>query len=478
MIHILRLKNVVLIDTCEIPFAPGLNILSGETGAGKSAIMQGLDALLGARADQKIIRQGETQAVIEAELVDGTTIRREIGDKNRCLINGKQVTLTQLQNQAFAKLIGQGAYHALKSPAHQLELLDAFGSCDRLAYMASYACVLEMGKPQDVDVLQMQLDEIRSLGLSDGEEEALFKEHHKLVNFQEVFEKAAQLTTALGEMTSQLSQLLRNGDIVAEGAALMQSALTELQEAHYQYSSYLDDLEYNPTRLTEIDERLSAINALKRKFGCNFSELKTFEDDLETQIADQTAFDKQLKAAIHKRDQLAQALSDERQLAANQLSQALTKQLHTLNMPESQFSIELNESPLSAHGKDAVNFILAANPGESAVPIAKRASGGELSRILLALQLVLNPDTPTLIFDEIDSNIGGRTATCIGEKLKALGEHQQVICITHFPQVAQCAHHHLRIDKTQNGERTHTSVTVLDDKNRCEEIDRMLGCTV
>ena len=478
MLKSLRLQNIVLIDTCEIPFAPGLNILSGETGAGKSAIMQGLDALLGARADQKIIRQGERQAVIEAELADGSLIRREIGEKNRCLIDGKQVTLAQLQERAFAKLIGQGAYHALKSPAHQLELLDSYGAYNRLPFMQSYARVLEMGTPVQVDALQAQLDEIRALGLSEGEEDALFSEHHNLVNFQEVSEKAAQLTATLSEITSQLSGLLRHGDIVAEGATSMQAALTELQEAHYQYSSYLDGLEYSPARLAEIDERLSAINALKRKLGCNFNELQALETDLQTQIADSQAFDEKLQAAIAERDRLADALSAERQAAAKNLSDAMTLELQLLNMPDCQFSVEITAAPLSAQGKDAVNFILAANPGEAPVPIAKRASGGELSRILLALQLILNPDTPSLIFDEIDSNIGGRTATCIGEKLKLLGRHQQVICITHFPQVASCADHHLRIDKAQDGERTHTSVTVLDDKNRCEEIKRMLGSKV
>lgn len=478
MIKHLRLQNVVLIASCEIPFAPGLNILSGETGAGKSAIMQALDALLGARADQKIIRQGQNQAVIEAELTDGTSLRREIGDKNRCLINGKQVTLTELQNKTFAKLIGQGAYHALKSPAHQLELLDSFGACNKLPLMTAYANVLEMGQPKHIETLQAQLDEIRALGLRDGEEENLFTEHHTLINFQEISEKAAQLTQALAEMTSQLSQLLRHGDIVADGGELMRSALSELQEAHYQYSGYLNNMEYDPSRLSEINERLSQISSLKRKLGCNFNQLQKLESELEAQICESLAFDERFNAAIAERDQLADVLTHERKNAACALSQAITDQLHTLNMPDSRFEIEISETPLSMHGKDAVNFILAANPGEAAVPIAKRASGGELSRILLALQLILNPDTPTLIFDEIDSNIGGRTATCIGEKLKALGKHQQVICITHFPQVAKYADHHIRIDKIQDGERTHTCITVLNEKNRCEEIERMLGCAI
>ncbi|MCB1109076.1 MAG: AAA family ATPase, partial [Chlamydiia bacterium] len=258
----LKLTNVILIESCEIPFTSGLNIISGETGAGKSAIIHAIECLLGARADTSIIRKGADTATIEATFSDGLVIKREISESkpSKAWIDNQLVPISQLQGLHHIELIGQGAYHTLKSPAAQLKLLDHLGKTDRLAFSEAYATVLELGPPPN----PKELDDIAALDLQDDEEEELFAEHHRLANSSDLTEKTQNLLTALDEITTQLGAMQRIANQIDKQDNIS-SAITELQEAHYHYSHYLGNLESSPERLAFVEDRLSAINRIKRQ---------------------------------------------------------------------------------------------------------------------------------------------------------------------------------------------------------------------
>ena len=463
MLKNLFLENVILVESSSIPFKKGLNIISGESGAGKSAIIHALSCIAGARADSSIIRKDADKATIIATFSDGTTIKREIyqNKPSKAWINDQLVNLSELQNQSHFELIGQGAYHTLKSPAEQLKLLDQIGKTDRLAFSEAYASVLELGPMPNLD----EIADIEALQLKPGEEDELFKELDKLSNVGELTEKAQTLIQGLTQITAELGKLSRTATDLGDHESIA-SAITELQEAHYHYSHYLDKLESNPTRLKIVEERLSAINDVKRKYSCAFEDLEKLSHELQTKHT-------QIKEATEKRDLLASKLTAQRQAAAKTLSQKLTQKLQSLGMPKASIEIKCTPSELTITGKDNIQFILSPNPGEAQIPLHTHASGGELSRVMLALKLLDTNTVSTFIFDEIDSNIGGETASSIGLKLKTLGEKSQVICITHFPQVAKCADHHLQITKKEENGRTITEIKTLNDNS--PELLRMLG---
>ena len=462
MLKSLKLTDVILVDTCEIPFESGLNIITGETGAGKSAIMHALSAVLGARADTSLIRKGKETAVIEA-VFDEVSVKREIHlDKpSKIWIDGKLATLGELQRLNLAELIGQGAYHELKSQAQQIKILDQFGNCDRMSFADAHLKVLELGDAPD----ENELCDIDALKLEEGEENTLLKELDRLSNSEELKETSQNLIMGLDQVCDQLGALNTLADAV-DPCDNIKAALAELQDAHYHYSDLLNGFESDPERLKHVEERLSAINTVKRKYKCDFADLTLLSEELKTKK-------EEIEKAKALRDELAEELTLMRKKAAEHLSQKISASLQELNMPKALFTIDVAPAPLSITGKDHINFILAANPGESPAPLNTFASGGELSRILLALKLLINENIPTLIFDEIDSNIGGETAALIGRKLKKLGQKHQVICITHFPQVAKEADHHLQIVKEQIDGRTHTVIKKLTDSH--QEILRMMG---
>ncbi len=463
MLKALKLTNVILVESTTIPFAKGLNIISGETGAGKSAIIHALSCIAGARADCSIIRNGATKATIEAFFEDGTTIKREIyQDKpSKAWIDNHPVNISELQNLKHFELIGQGAYHTLKSPAEQLKLLDQIGKTDRLSYSEAYVNVLELGPSPNLN----EIADIDALQLKPGEEEELFKELNQLSNTSELTEQTTAVITGLDHISTELGKLGRISSNLGSHEGIT-TALTELQEAHYHYSQYLNQLESNPSRLKIVEERLSAINVVKRKYACAF-------EDLEKLASELTEKHTQICEAIAKRDELAQKLTEQRHSASKNLSVQLTKILRGLGMSKASIEIECSQTKLSSTGQDSIQFVLSPNPGEAKIPLHTHASGGELSRVMLALKLLGTNAIPTFIFDEIDSNIGGETASCIGDKLKQLGLRSQVICITHFPQVARFADHHLQITKKEKNGRTITEINQLSDNN--PELLRMLG---
>ncbi|MCP5491965.1 MAG: DNA repair protein RecN [Chlamydiales bacterium] len=501
MLTSLKLQNVILIDACTIDFKQGLNIITGETGAGKSAIMHSIAALLGARADSSLVRKDSDAAIIEgifdlpsdspvwplldeagirADSSEPLIIRREISKKSRLWIQSQPASLALLCDIStfLAEQVDQGASQLLKSTSAQLNLLDTFGKHDLTPYQAT----LKMPDPQPIAPLQAELDEIEALALQENEEESLFTEHSRMANNQSLNEQCTYLTQALSEITSQfqpIKRLTKNlthlDPSLEEHESLITSALCNLQEAELAYTRYLDSLEFCPSRFSEIETRLSEINRLKRKIGCSFEDLLARADELKLQIETAQNADQIRNELQQEQKRLANALTAQRESCAKTLSNALTEQLHSLNMPKAKVTIQIEKTPLTSTGQDQITFLLAANPGEAAIPIQSCASGGELSRLLLAIKLLLTAHTPTLIFDEIDSNIGGQTATLIGEKLKTLGQNTQVICITHFPQVAKQADHHLQITKSEDSGRTLTLVKELATLERKTEIERMMG---
>ena len=509
MILSLKLKNIILIEQTEITFSKGLNIITGETGAGKSAIMHAIDSILGARADSSLIRKGAESAEIEAlfdlpdtspvfSLLEDAGIKTDPSEpliikralsqngKSRLWIQGQNAPLSLLQTLAphLAELIGQGAYHTLKSKQAQLALLDTFGNHNLTPYKDAFAHLqkLKNTPPPNIADLEEELDAINSLNLQDDEETSLFQEHSRMANSQEISESGQLLNEGLTETLTHLANLSRTcmrlitlDSTLEETSNSIHCATTELQEANLHLTRYLQQLEFTPTRFTQIEERLSAIDTLKRKLGCDFNQLQKHAQNLQSQIENARNHTQDLQDAQTALQTQAALLTDLRTKSAQNLAKALTSTIRDLNMKKAQITINLTKTEPTSMGQDLITLSLCANPGESAIPIESNASGGELSRILLALKLLLSSQTPTLIFDEIDSNIGGQTATLIGEKLHHLGRSHQVICITHFSQVARHGDHHLQITKTQNQDRTLTQITPLSPTERERELLRMLG---
>lgn len=534
MLKQLRIQNIILIEREEIPFELGFNVLSGETGAGKSAIMHALSLILGERADSTIIRKGEDKGVVEAVIDidriphlhklledsgidhhkgDDLIIRREISasSKSRAFINNQmaQQALLRKVGESLVDMIGQHANQRLLSIEMHRDILDLFAELqdavkvfgrsweEENAIRSKLEKLInsESERIRTAEVCRMELEEIEEGKLKEGEDEELFAEYTLLSNSEELADKSHAILQALnGEKSGVLPLLNRqksNFDSLSamdpsldELSKTYTTALIELQEVAYSLNQYRSRVEHNPQQTAKINARLSLIARLKKKYGATISEIQNYQEKVKEKLRGLEGTDEEIEelgkklAAIEKQnEQQAKCLTAKRSSACKQFEDSLILQLRALNMPKVEFFCKIMAQKRTKLGDDKIEFFLRPNVGEREIPIRECASGGELSRLMLAIQALLagKAQIPILVFDEIDSNIGGETAVVVGDKLREIGMKHQVLCITHFPQVAKQAQHHLCISKTEKEGRTVTKVQALDAKGINKELSRMQG---
>lgn len=532
MLRRLTIRDFVIVDRLELEFEGGFGALTGETGAGKSILLDALGLALGGRADSAAVRAGRDKADIVAEfdlpsaggllawledqelpVDEEVVILRRVVDANgrsKAWINGTPVTQAQLRvaGDSLADIHGQHAHHALLRPDAQrtlldthagaggiaIEVADAWREWQRIASLRRNAEQDSAASARERELLSWQLKELRDLGFVPDDWVELNAEHGRLAHAAGLIEGADEAVDALGEgdyavnavlrrLSARLEEMAGIDAALGEVRDLLMSAAIQSDEALHALRRYRDRLDLDPGRLAEIERRIAAVMELSRKYRVLPEGLPALEtewaqrfDALEAS-ADPARLEAAEVAARQAYMSAAARLSDLRRPAARGLSAEITEAMQTLAMAGGRFEVALQPSEPSVHGLEVVEFQVAANQGQSLRGLAKVASGGELSRIGLAIQVMTSRDsaTPTLIFDEVDVGIGGRVAEIVGQLLKKLGSDRQVLCVTHLPQVAACADWQWQIAKTDRGGETLSAVTALAARDRIEEIARMLG---
>jgi DNA repair protein RecN (Recombination protein N) len=536
VLETLRIKNLAVIDSAEVPFQPGLNILSGETGAGKSIVIEAISLLLGSRASAELVRTGCDEALVEGlfdireiawirprlerlgleiagdELLVRRTVHRS--GKHRIHINGQLATLSILQQlcEGLVDLCGQHEHQSLIRPATQLDLLDRYGNLGKLAREFGETWhrwralhdereqlqADEAERSRRADFLKFQLEELRAAALEAGEDERLAQEKQLLQSAEgrvqlanavhgglDDEDGALNTLRALHSKLRQLAQLDGRAQPMLEG---LDRAIAEVEEACLQLDRYLCGIDLDPERLSQVQERLALLADLRRKYGASVTEMLETQARLEAEYAEVgdtegrlARLDAELVETEKALRKQAKELAHKRRKAAKLFSDSVTGELKDLRMGDAVFTIELTEradlADWTAAGADQIQFVVQTNRGEAAKPLGKVASGGELSRLMLAIRRTIadRGGIGVYLFDEIDAGIGGQTAFQVGKKLKSVAKYNQVICITHLPQVASFADHHLNVQKGTQGKRTVTEVVELRGEARKQELARMLG---
>lgn len=530
MLRTLSIRDFVIVDSIELEFSSGFTVFTGETGAGKSILIDALTLALGGRGDASVVREGAAKADISAEFsthpeVDawlaehefaqedgGVLLRRVIDNagRSKAFINGVTATAAQLRDlsEMLVDIHGQHAHQSLlKTDAQRLLLDSQAGLLDEArAVAAAYKAWRALAKQREEfevnarnvllerERLEWQVNELEKLAPKPGEWAEISNEHSRLSHAASLIEAAQEALNAISEsdapMLSQLSSLAQKLSKLSEVDAALKPALEalepaaiQLQEAAYALNNYLGRVELDPDRLHEVEARLDALHSTARKFRVAPEDLPQEHDNLSAQLkqlADASDLDalraqeEKLKAAYMD---AARKLSKAREKAARSLSEAVTAAMQELSMSGGRFQIALNTGEPAVYGLEQVEFLVAGHAGTVPRALAKVASGGELARISLAISVITSTATatPTLIFDEVDSGIGGGVAEVVGRLLKRLGQDRQVLCVTHLPQVASQANQHFQVSKRSSEGRTLSSIDGLDSKGRIEEIARMLG---
>lgn len=534
MLSTLRVKNLALVESARIDFQPGLNVITGETGAGKSILLGALSLLLGERADRRLVRDGEEACGAEALFTlkstkaidalladygvapceDGQLIVRRIvkaDGASRNLVNDSPVTLQVLKllGERLVDMHGPHDHQSLLRPAFQLELLDLYGdtTAERDAYAEIWRRRVELderksallGDQTDVeaqlDLLTYRVREIEEADPKEGEEEAVLQEHALVSNAQRVLELGQAATSALTEgegsafdalaaAQRSLEDLARVLPVADTWRAEARAAAAQIQDLSANIAGELVRVEAEPARLEWLDQRIATYQKLRKKYGASVSDIlanlekaRTRLNDLRTRGEQLAAIETELAEIGKSLQKRGKKLREKRAEAAAKLAKAITKELKALGFQHGRFDVELREQEPQASGLDDVEFGFAPNAGESMKPLRAIASSGEISRVMLATKAVLagHDRIPVLIFDEIDANVGGETGSAVGAKLAGLGRSHQVICITHLPQVAACGETHFAVTKSVRDGRTFTDVVRLDEDARVEEVARMLG---
>jgi DNA repair protein RecN (Recombination protein N) len=527
----LRIKDFAIIDELTLLLEPGLNALTGETGAGKSILIDALGAVLGDRASAGMIRAGAQRAIIEATFSRPKALPEEIeidpadeviilsrdiaaNGRGAARLNGRTVpvSILQLAGRALVDVHGQSDHQSLLHPATHLLLLDRFAGLDAAREsVAAHVRQLrqvrqelaglqgdqrELARQQDV--LRFQVDEIDAAALQEGEEAELAARRSVLANAEKLRQAAVSALSALNDDGGAVDRLLAAAKVVAdaarldarlsEEAAALDGAAAGLQDACRALARYLDGIDADPEELQRIDERLDLIRALRRKYGDSISDIKAYAERARAQLGDILGADERVQhLQADERRLLAEALeragrlSAGRQHAAEALAAEVERQLGDLQMGGARFQAHVwprqDDDALQATGIDEVEFLLAANRGEPLRPLAQVASGGEASRLMLALKSAFSAadETPVLVFDEIEAGVGARSGHVIGQKLRDLAASHQVLCITHLAPVAALANAHFRVRKLESGDRTTTTVDCLVGDERIEELAEMLA---
>jgi DNA repair protein RecN (Recombination protein N) len=547
MLQELSIRNFAIIDDLHITFSDGLTILSGETGAGKSIILNAVNLLLGSRASADLVRTGAESAELEAlfdisptsevakimaehgyNVEDGLLVRRIISrsDSNRVYINGRLATIHVLNSitENLASISGQHAHQGLLKEDQHLLILDQFGGLmpARQRVYDYYHEILplleklkELHRVRDkqaehLELLEFQKREITQAGISSGEDTALELERVRLKNaetlYQSVFESIEELYSASGSIVERLLEVKKNLEKAGQIDPQLKSKADSLAEPAYHIEdlvdglrSYLSSTQPDEKRLEAVEERLDTLNKLKRKYGGTLEAVISKRESIEEELAGIENIAEKIHEVETRLSQLhvkltdwASTLSEKREQTATSLAKKVIDELSTLKMSPTEFQVFLQKVPadektdpylavenniITEVGLDRATFMIAPNVGEALKPMASIASGGELSRVVLALKAILAQTEllETVVFDEVDAGIGGSVAEVVGRKLSELAKHHQVLCITHLPQIAKFADHHYTISKQVSKGRTRTAIKPLNKEDRYKEVARMLG---
>lgn len=532
----LSIKDFAIIEKLDASFRQGMTVLTGETGAGKSIIIDAVGLLAGGRGSVDFVRTGADKAVLQgvfdiAEIANTKTVLEELGieptndlvitrellktGRSVCRVNGTIVNLNSLKKigQTLIDIHGQNEHQELMDSDKHLRLLEQFDYAavadTKQRYQAAFKTYTKLNRRlnqslknehewnQRVDMLQFQVDEIKAANLIEGEDEELEKRRDQLVNFQSISdalaasfqvlesEEGVSATDQIGNVMQEMQGIADYDEEYEQIADEVQNAYYSLEDVTNRVRSAIDSMEWNPAELDEVEQRLETIRQLKKKYGNSITEILKYLSRIENELAEMTGAGQNLddlavevEKRLQETKQLGTQLTNLRQKMALKLEQAVRDQLAGLYMEKTQFKVQFNSKKVpELDGLDNVEFLIQPNPGEDLKPLAKIASGGELSRIMLALKTIFarNEGVTSIIFDEVDTGVSGRVAQAIADKIHEISNHSQVLCISHLPQVAARADYQLHVAKKVVKGRTMTNLTALDDEGRVNEIAKMLA---
>lgn len=535
----LHVENFALIDRLDLALGPGLNVLTGETGAGKSIIVDAIEVALGGRASADYVRSGEDKSVIQVLFdINGNRdvltrleqlgleppgdglllLSREVlrSGRSSCRINGRLVTAAMGKEvtQLLVDIHGQHEHQSLVRPEYQLELLDYFGGPELQSLRGEVKALYERWqeikgelrglqgdskeRARRMDLLRFQVEEIDAAGLRPGEEEELAAERQVLAygeRLKEITGRAyallhtgspsqPSLLDLLGKLAGELREAARYDPSLDNLAGEIQGSWYQLAESARDLRRYEEGLQLNPQRLAEVEQRLQELSRLRRKYGDTIEEILRYRQEAAAEMERLTGAEETVLALEAERGglearlkELAAQLSGLRQQAAGELCRRVVTELAALGLERAQFIINLAREDIGPRGQDRAEFLLSSNEGEPVKPLGRVASGGEISRVMLGIKTILaHADAvPTVIFDEIDAGVGGRATVTVAERLAVLASKRQVICITHLPQIASVGDHHFKIFKVVDSGRTKTLIVPLGPEERAEELARMMG---
>ena len=533
MLSLLHIENIAVIECADISFHKGFNILTGETGAGKSIVIDGISAILGERTYRDMIRTGTDKASVRAVFTDvpklswfeengvdyepETVVMREIflDGRNVCRVNGCLVNVSALRKLGIQliNIHGQHDSASLFDEANHLQFLDDYGDNQMLrnAYLDKYEQFQKISREIDklsmdegeklrrMETLRYQIEEISKAQLQIGEDEELEDRRKLLQNAEKISDgmytaveclygsdSSDGAASLLQQAQRELARLSKYTDAFASIQERVQDLMYQVQDVAEEVRDARDDLSYSADELEKIESRLDVIHRLRRKYGATCEDILQYLENAQTELDEiEFADDHIERLKIKQQAMEKEALSAAKELSQNRkdtaivLSEKILSELSQLDMPKVQFSCNFTETELSANGMDQVAFYMSANAGEALKPLSKVASGGELARIMLAMKNVLAEQdrVQTLIFDEVDTGVSGRAAQKVAEKLRSVAKNKQVLCVTHLPQLAALGDTHLLIAKEERSGRTYTTVTPLDFEGRKRELARIIGGT-